>query len=278
MIRMGFATTCPNRGSRSPSHALSAYRVLPTAAAGSPAGVSQCGRGPCQVGSERLGASDRPGCGADRRRPVVARSRTAVGTSSARAEPCCGGHGASLDIGRCQPDTPDGAVRGGGSASLGVDCPAYAQPRTTGAAADRCHAHPRRADGAGVGGGRRRQAARRAGPHPAAHRVFCGDRVAGERHHPSQAVPDRARHDLRLRSRLLRLRLLGEAACPALPVRHPAEEEHADQRCQATAYCQAGDAHPGRSGGPTAEPVVQQPAQSVPGQSAYHHRADQHAG
>ena len=81
--------------------------------------------------------------------------------------------------------------------------------------------------GAVLGQGLRRQGARRlrSGRRPAA--LCRGHRGQGQRHHRRQGDADRAGRDLRLRSRLLRLRLVGQARRRRMPHRHPVQDQHA---------------------------------------------------
>ena len=73
-----------------------------------------------------------------------------------------------------------------------------------------------------LGGRRCRQAARGLRPRRGRASLLCRDLGQDERHHAGQALPHRARRNLRLRQGLLRLRLLGCARCQGLPASSPA--------------------------------------------------------
>jgi hypothetical protein len=224
---MGFVTTCPNRSSWSLSHAVSAYRTWPVDEVDFAPGVRRRRRRAEQVGADRVGASRDAGRCPSRRHPVDARPAAAAGPSSAGFGASGGRRGTALDPERRQCAAADGAVRSRRRRAVQRGRPAGAGSGARSAAPDRRHPHPRRQSRATLGDRWRHQAARRVRSDRQPDHLLCRHLVADQRRDRRQVVSDRARRPLRVRQGLLLLHVLGEPGRRWLPVRHPAQDQHA---------------------------------------------------
>ena len=140
-----------------------------------------------------------------------------AGTLSEQPCPSGVGAGAALDACGCQPAASGGLVRrrtgGLGRAAGRVFGPA----RAGDAAPDRRDPVGGRQADRQLAGRWLRQAARGLCPRRRGACLLCRDLGTGQRHHPCQTLPRRARCHLRLRQGLLRLRLLGSARRQRVP-------------------------------------------------------------
>ena len=255
----GFSQDLSNRSSDwSPSHALPGYGFRRTDEGVSALALRQAGRAPRGglSGPASFVVGPAPGDGV---RPavglaLVARGGRCAGALSGRPRPSGIAAGAAVHPCGCQPGSSGGPVRGRAGSSGRPAGRVFGPARAGDAAPRRRDPGPGRQADRELGGRRRRQAARGLRPWRRRARLLCRDPGQGQRHHPGQALPHRARRDLRLRQGLLRLRLLGSPRCRGVPLRHPPEEElaHTPDRDPS-----------GRPGGPGPWPTASPCSRSV---------------
>ena len=145
-----------------------------------------------------------------------------AGTLSGHPRPSGARSGAAVDLGGCQPGATGGPVR---RRPRGPGRPVgrvLGRARAGDAAPRRCDPGPGRQADRELGGRRLRQAARGLRPGRGRACLLRRDLGQGQRHHAGQALPRRARRDLRLRQGLLRLRLLGRPSTPRAAASSPA--------------------------------------------------------
>ena len=198
-------------------------------------GVRSIGRGTWS-GCARASIDDEEPAGGAALWPALgccepARDRDGAGEPCRPALPLGRGSGSALDLVGCER----AAARGGVFRAAGEDDEAGAPRPAAQAGRDhlshRCHGRAaervQRRLGTVLGWGVRRQGACRLRRRCRSPNLRRGERRQRQRHHRGPADADRAGRYLRLRPRLLRLCLVGQARRCPMPDRHPVQIQHA---------------------------------------------------